>query len=222
MYDTILSLPLFKGVSHDQLSEFLLKTNVDFIKYQAGEIFCRPGEECDEVRIIVSGTARLSMQTHSENLLITEICGNGRVLGAERLFGLNTHCRGTGTALEPVSILHFSKEQYIEALQSQRIFLINYLNYLAARAQRASDILQEGNSASLANIIYIWILALTDANAIGYEVNCTPDNLSELTNIPEKELLKQINEMKASGIVTQSGDTIFVSDRHKLHDYITE
>ena len=46
MYDVLLQLPLFQGVSRMKMSEIIEKTRFHFLKYQDNEIIAHRGEEC--------------------------------------------------------------------------------------------------------------------------------------------------------------------------------
>ena len=55
MYDTIMSLPLFKGVSRERISYFLEKTSISFLKYKSGDIILRHDDEITKLRFVISG-----------------------------------------------------------------------------------------------------------------------------------------------------------------------
>ena len=56
MYETIMELPLFKGVSHDKISELIETTKFHFLKYGNGETIIESGETCTHLRFLVSGS----------------------------------------------------------------------------------------------------------------------------------------------------------------------
>ena len=58
MYDVLLQLPLFQGVSRMKMSEIIEKTRFHFLKYQDNEIIAHRGEECTHMKFIVSGSAQ--------------------------------------------------------------------------------------------------------------------------------------------------------------------
>lgn len=218
MYETIMSFPLFKGVSHDQLSRFLMKTNIGFEKYMPEETICQPGDACEEVRIIVSGRAKLSFSTEARTLTISEICGKGRVIGADRLFGLNNRIQCYGKSIDTVSVMHFSKEQYLRALTAERILLLNYLNFLGLCGQRSADSLLSARNGNLCSIFSNWLKTLTDPGAESYEIKATPSTLSTLTNIPVSKIKNELARLSERGILSENGSIITIPDRRQLEE----
>ena len=51
MYDVLLQLPLFQGVSRMKMSEIIEKTRFHFLKYQDNEIIAHRGEECTHMKL---------------------------------------------------------------------------------------------------------------------------------------------------------------------------
>ena len=72
MYETIMSLPLFKGISRQQVSTFLEKTHVQFINYNPGERIVSVGDACTHIRYIISGEVVVTSNNYSGNLVIEE------------------------------------------------------------------------------------------------------------------------------------------------------
>ena len=48
MYDTLLQLPLFQGLCHNDFTEILEKVKIHFAKYQAGDTILTQGDDCDK------------------------------------------------------------------------------------------------------------------------------------------------------------------------------
>lgn len=117
MYETIMNLPLFKGLSHEQVSAFLEKTHITFSKYSDNEKIVSAEDRADVVRCVISGKIRVAHRIGKENTLkITELQHNNNVLGADRLFGMDTTCGFEAYAVGNVSTMEFSKEQYGSAV----------------------------------------------------------------------------------------------------------
>lgn len=139
MYEMIMDLPLFKGVSKDQISLFLEKTHIDFKNYGVGEILASMGDPVSMVRFVISGDISLIHPLEEVGITIEERSGFGKVLGADRLFGMATGYPYNAVAKTKTSIMEFSKAQYVNLLHSDSIYMLNFFNYLSLRAQRPVD-----------------------------------------------------------------------------------
>ena len=62
MYETIMELPLFKGIGEDQLSVMLEKTSVEFLKFEEGEIISKADESVQYINFILNGRVRQTYQ----------------------------------------------------------------------------------------------------------------------------------------------------------------
>lgn len=57
MYEILMELPLFKGVSRYKLSEIVGTTKFHFLKYLADETVVNAGDPCTHIVFIISGKA---------------------------------------------------------------------------------------------------------------------------------------------------------------------
>ena len=90
MYDKLLQLPLFQGVSRMKMSEIIEKTRFHFLKYQDNEIIAHRGEECTHMKFIVSGSARSELKNISGKIRVSETLHAPNILYPNHLFGRNT------------------------------------------------------------------------------------------------------------------------------------
>lgn len=68
MYDVLLQLPIFQGVSRNKISELIEKMKFHFLKYPDGEKIVTSGEECNHLKFLILGRNSLrSDYTKREN-----------------------------------------------------------------------------------------------------------------------------------------------------------
>ncbi len=205
MYDTIMDLPLFKGISADQVSEFLEKTHVDFYHYHKGDVVFAEDSSCRDIRYILKGKIRVTHLLFQHQCSLRETLQPATVIGADRLFGLHPIFRSTGIADEDVSVMWISKEQYMNLVRSDEIFLMNYLNYLSLRAQRPIEILQRIYAGSLLTFLANCVEFTTERNSSNIEVTISMETLGRLTNMSQRELTSQISALRRLGVAIYSG-----------------
>ena len=221
MYETIMSLPLFKGISRQQVSTFLEKTHVQFINYNPGERIVSVGDACTHIRYIISGDVVVTSNNYSGNLVIEEKRSTGTVLAPEYLFGMDRSYPFDVVAAGNVSVMQFSKEQYLALLQSDSIYMINYLNYLSYHSQRPINAIKLMGDGSFESQLALWVMSLTDARSQSIRIKCTRDNLLQMTHVKLDELLTSLAEMKSQQLIDFTDDEINIQSRHMLLDYVT-
>ena len=136
MYETIMELPLFKGIGAEQLSIMLEKTKIVFLNFDHDETIIEKNTPVKHVDFILSGNVNQCYRLENFDISIRESLGKYAVIGALNLFGLETVYPADCIAQCKTSILRISKEQYVNILMSDKIYLYNYLNFLSAAVQR--------------------------------------------------------------------------------------
>ena len=141
MYDVLLQLPIFQGVSRNKISELIEKMKFHFLKYPDGEKIVTSGEECNHLKFLISGEIRSELITQNEKMRITELIQAPNVIAPDHLFGRDTYFPANLYAVGTVGIMQIEKASVIQMLQEEPIFLINLLNILSRRSQRTTGIL---------------------------------------------------------------------------------
>lgn len=134
-FDTLIDLPLFKGVTRETMAEITGKYRLGFRKFAQGETLVHAGDECRVLTFVLSGLARVTTELPMLHLSYT--LPSGSVVMAENLFGRLTRYPSTVMALEPVGTMEITKRDYFEILHHDPIFMYNYLNLLSWHAQKA-------------------------------------------------------------------------------------
>lgn len=220
MYEMIMDLPLFKGVSSEQVSSFLEKTNVQFLNYEDGETIIKAGEQCLYVKYLIRGKVMSSISNRTRSMTITETRGFGTVFSPERLFGMDTEFTADVVAIGNVSIMQFSKEQYMSLLRTDAIYMLNFLNYLSLHSQRPIDAIRMLDSGSFEEQLAIWVISFTESNATDICINCELKHLSGLTNFSEEKLKEDLNELAESKLIEFDEKCIKIISRKALIDYV--
>lgn len=165
MYETIMELPLFKGIGEEQLSQMLEKTSVEFVKWEDGDVIAQVTDRVEALDFILSGRVRLTHSLDNFDICIDEILGKGAVLGAIHLFGLVTDYNAQIQALGRVNLMRITKSDYMNILLSDRIYLLNFVNYLSAAAQKTPLLLQGLKSPTISRSLQTLAFTYTSRNA---------------------------------------------------------
>lgn len=201
MYEMLMDLPLFKGVGKDQISNFLEKTNINFLNYHDTEILVECGDPVKMVRFVMTGRVRIIHPLKSAAISVEEIAGFGRVLGAERLFGMTTGFPYRTVSLGKTSIMEFSKEQYVNLLHSDRIYMLNFFNYLSLRAQRPIEAICDYGDGGIRSRLSLLIGIMTSPGSNKIYIKASDEALSRYCSTDEGTLARWKRDMEDSGVV---------------------
>lgn len=145
-FDTLTDLPLFKGISHETMARTVGRYRFEFKKFVEGETIIEAGSPCASIVFVLSGKVR--MKTVIADFEIGQTLSEGSVFMADFLYGRITKFPSSVVASETVGTLEISKADYINILNSDNIFLLNYLNYLSRKAQLCFDNVPNGSFLS--------------------------------------------------------------------------
>lgn len=90
MYQQMMQLPLFQGVSTEKITALVEKLPFHFLKFRNGEQIFAAGDPCTHIKFIVSGQVRLEMPCNELRVSLLQTLSTPHVLAAEYLFGRET------------------------------------------------------------------------------------------------------------------------------------
>ena len=220
MYQLLMGLPLFSGVTYEKMLEVVGNTKFHFLKFLEGETFIKEGEPCTHIKFIISGRARVSVANNDRRFVVSQTLAAPNVLAPEYIFGRSTVYPCSVVALEPTGVLQISKADYMKILNSDPIFLINYLNILSMNAQKAVDGILSIATGSLEERIAFWIVALTQPGGTDIAMTCRQRDLYSVFGVQRSSFIATLDDMKSRGLIDYTSGEITVHDRRELIDLL--
>ena len=217
IYELLMGLPLFSGVTYDKMLEIIGSTKFHFLKYSVGDTFISEGEQCTHIKFIISGKARLTVSDYRHSMEVLQTLTAPDVIAPEYIFGRSTSYPCSVTAMEPVGVLQIAKADYMKILNSDPIFLINYLNMLSMNAQKAVDGLLAIVSGSIEQRVALWIVSLTQIGGTDIALTCKGHELSSLFgDMDRKAFYLALENLKSRELIDYTINRIDVLDRRGL------
>ena len=103
MYDTLLSLPLFQGMSQADFNSLLQKIRLDFIRYEEGGTIISAGDRCKSFAFLINGTVESSRDGMDGNMTFMEQIDAPFLIEPYSMFGRVGCYQRTYTASTPCS-----------------------------------------------------------------------------------------------------------------------
>lgn len=220
MYEILLGLPLFKGVSRERLSEVVGTAKFHFLKYLPGDTIVNAGDPCTHIKFIISGSARFTIANHDGRFLVSQTLSAPDVIAPDCLFGTVTAYPCSGVAVEPTGILQISKADYMKILNMDQIFMFNFLNILSMNAQKATQGILAVATGNLEDRIAFWIVALTQRNGKDITLTCRQRDLYSLFGVQRTSLIATLESLQERGVITYTNYEIRIISRDKLTDIL--
>lgn len=221
MYEILMELPLFKGVSFDRISEVVGMAKFHFLKYPEGDTIISAGQPCTHISFVISGKVRSTISSPDNRFGVAQTLEAPDVIAPEFLFGKSTVYPCTVKALTPTGILQITKNDYLKILHTDQVFLFNFLNTLSMNAQKAVDGILALTDGSLEERIAFWIVALTQRSGKDVALTCRQRDLYSLFGVPRSSLVTALDNMKARGLIDYRPGEIRVNSRKDLLSILT-
>ena len=217
MFDKLLHLPLFQGVSHERLSETIEKVPFHFLKFKRGEKIIDRGDPCTHVRFIISGNVRMTFESRKLKFSISNELTGPEVIAPDYLFGLDTCYPFTLKAIDECGILQLSKNDYVSMLLTDNVFLYNILNYLSRNSQLYKTQVLNAEQMTVTERLIMLVSAFTSQRSKNIVLEFKQRDLCRILGARRPALITTIDELKAAELIEMPDNTtIVVSDRKLL------
>ena len=215
IFDKLLHLPLFQGVSQERLQETVEKVPFHFLKFRKGEKILSCGDECTHVRFVVSGRVKLEYESKVLKFKISHELEAPEVIAPDYLFGLDTCYPFSVNAIENCGLLQLAKQDYVAMLRTDNVFLFNILNYLSRNSQvRKSQLLNLGN-ASVQERLVMLVSAFTSQRSQNITMTFRQRDLCRLLGARRPALVSAISFLNDNGLINMpDSSTINIANRH--------
>lgn len=221
MYETLLGLPLFAGVSHQKISDIIGKNKFHFLKYTDGETIINAGDPCTHLKSIITGAARLTISNATHRFKVSQTLQAPDVICPDFFFGKTTHYPASAVAIGDVGIMQIDKTDYLRIINSDPVFLFNYLNLLSMNAQLSIEGVLALTSGNLEQRIIYWIVALTQNNGRNIKLECRHKDMYTVFGVPRQSLIAALDNLCQQGLIDYDSQEIRVIDRRKLLDQLS-
>ena len=91
MFDTLLQLPLFQGLCHEDFTSILDKVKLHFIKHKAGETIIKSGNPCTQLCFLLKGEISIVTNAKENIYTVIEQIEAPYLIEPQSLFGMNTN-----------------------------------------------------------------------------------------------------------------------------------
>jgi CRP-like cAMP-binding protein len=220
MYQQLMQLPLFQGVSTDVITALVEKLPFHFLKFRNGEQIFAAGDQCSHIRFIVSGRVRLETPCDYLRVSLLQTLETPHVLAAEYLFGRETTYPYSAFADGPCGILQLRKSDYIKMLAFDKVFLFNILNYLSSGSQRNTASILAIKDGSVVERLAMIVDALTVAGATDVAVRFKQKDLCVLLGTQRTTLIASLDKLADEDIVDYTSNELRVLDSSRLTEFI--
>ena len=218
--DILLHTPIFQGVSKINLTTSIEKYHIEFVKFRAGEKIIEKGESLTHIKFLISGKVLNITPNKPMNLQIKEVFSAPNVIAGNYMFGLETNSIFEVIAQTEVGIMQIVKEDFLDLLRKDSIFMINYLNYISSRSQSYFNTVLSLSTGALKERFAMWVLLLTQKKAEEIVLVVKLSEVAKLMGDTSDNLQEVLLELKQNRFISFTESEIKVLNRHALADLV--
>lgn len=201
MYENLLRLPYFQGMSKDDITAILDKVAFEFRNYSEGETICEQGETCDKFVILTQGTLNSSIDAPNEEYTVIEECQAPLAIEPYSLFGQDTTFKRSYTANSKCTTLVIDKQYLFTEFTKYQVFTINFLNLISRRAQMQSHAIWNYTPRSIKGRIVQFIGMRCNSIEGRKTVQIKMEQLADILCETRLNISKALNEMQDDGYI---------------------
>lgn len=222
MYENLLRLPYFQGMSKDEITSILDKVAFDFQNLSDGDTICDIGDRCDKFIIVTNGEALSTVIAPDNTYSLTEKIEAPYAIEPYSLFGQDTTFKRKYTAKGNCTILVIDKQYLFSEFTKYEIFTINFLNLISRRAQMQSYAIWHYTPSSIKGRIVQFIGMRCNSIKGEKSVQIKMERLAGILCETRLNVSKALNEMQDEGYIELHRKEIIVPSLKKMIKEITE
>lgn len=216
MFEYLFELPLFQGATRQKIADVVASVKFGFSKYEQGQMIACCGEECEHISFIIGGAVRQTLTDKDGTFELSSTLEAPAAISPDFLFGRVTYYPCSAAALGGCSILTIGKNDFLRILESDRIFMYNYLNMLSARVQRPFVRLLSLGVGHVDRQLAFMTLSLTQPGSRDIVIRDNAGTLSAFFNQTDAEFTLILDGMSRRGLIEYTEGVIKIPDRKAM------
>lgn len=222
MYEKLLRLPYFQGMSRDDITSILDKITFEFKKYGHGETIYNQGDKCDHFAILTNGTLSCTRKSPDGTYSITEELHAPYAIEPYSMFGYSTSFRHGYTAARECTILVIDKQYLFSQFTRHDIFTINFLNLISCRTQKSIHDTWYHTPSNIEGRIANFIATRCESPNGTKHISIKMERLASILCETRLNISKALNSMQEAGMLELRRGGITIHALEKLNTYIKE
>lgn len=216
LHDRLLELPLFQGMSRNDLQQVIDSIKFRSISYSKGKTIVSEDEPCERLFFLVNGTISTTCHADDNGYAITETLYAPDILQPERIFGLTQRYTRTFRSVTDSTFICITKQDALALSDSYEIFRLNLLNIICTQSQRLARApwrtIPKDIRHKIARFIHTRCLRPAGTKTVTIKMERLAHEISE----SRLNVSRELNAMKNEGIITLRRSEIHIEALERL------
>lgn len=209
-------LPLFQGMSSNDLTSVAGKTKFAFHRVEKGKKVVSEGDQCQSLFFLLEGSLQVTSRADDNSYSIVEEMTAPDVIQPERIFGLTQRYTKTFTALTVCRLIGISKAEVLRLSEEHLIFQLNLLNIISTQSQRITHQPWRVRPQGIRNKIIRFVETHSMRPAGEKTLYIKMETLATLIAESRLNVSKELNAMHQEGLINITRGIIHIPALEKL------
>ena len=201
--EKIFASPIFLGVDSARALEIFAKNGCAAVCFVENDLIHTKNDGARHAGLLLSGEAVVTTTDDSKNTLL-RFLRSGDFFGIANLFTQQEYVSSI-RAKKKCHVFFFTEEAIRELLESDRVFLYNYLGFLSGRICYLNQKIRYLTAGSAERKLALYLSSF-ESNTV--EIDASLSSLSELLDIGRASLYRAFDTLIADGYIQKDGRTI--------------
>lgn len=217
MYQKLLMLPIFNGLTTVELTQILAQIHLDFNQYADGENIVAQDDRCDKLIYVLSGTVLCEYTDPAHRFVLTEWIDRPFIIEPNNLYGMSQRYGHTYRTLTTVDTVTIPKRDFSNFMLNYPIVKTNILNMLCAHIQRLTQLNQECEPENVREKIILFLRRQCCSCKGQKKLQINMEELAVLIQETRLNVSIALRSLKQHGLITQPHrGQILIPDMQKL------
>ncbi len=216
LFDKLLTLPLFLGMSKPDLTYIVERAKMDFVKFPTKKIIAKADSACKKMILLLDGTVTATTVSADHTYSITETLSAPLQIQPERFFGTDMRYSTTYRAASACNAICLTKYEITRLYNNNEVFRMNLINSFAVRLQKHENRLWASHHQTLRKRIVRFITTHCSYPAGEKVIKITMNDLAKELNDSRLNISRELNRLNEENLIELKKGIIFVPALEKL------
>lgn len=202
MFERLLQLPLFQGLTVQDISEVMSHVRLNFTNYHAGDEIVMQDDHCRNLIYIISGEVTAEYHDPDRRFTLMETLPDTKVLEPYNMFGMRQKFSRSYLFATDGITLTIEKPVMIKQLLVNDIIKINLLNISCNKYQQTLHTLRELPDNTVKEKIVRFILSYSTTPKGEKKIFIKMQELADIIHETRLNVSTALNAMKEEGLIT--------------------
>ena len=202
MFERLLQLPLFQGLTVQDISEVMSHVRLNFANYQAGDELVMQGETCRQLIYIINGSMMAEYRDPNGRFTLRENLPDMKVLEPYNMFGMQQKFSRSYQFVTDGITLAIDKNVMLKQLLTNNIIKLNLLNISCNKYQQTLNILRKMPENTVKEKIVKFILSYSITTRGEKTLQIKMQELADIIHETRLNVSKTLNTLHKEGLMS--------------------